>query len=64
VAPVPYPEGDAPGILSVFETVRLPFDAFQAASPALDLANIQSVQLVLIGRASGDILADDLEIGS
>jgi hypothetical protein len=43
-------------------TVRLPMDAFKAARPQLAL-RIASVRLKLIGRPTGNVLLDDLEIG-
>jgi hypothetical protein len=64
VAQVPFPESQTAAVYSVFETVRLPFDAFRAVNPSLNLGNIQSVHLLLVGRATGNILADDLELGS
>jgi hypothetical protein len=42
-------------------TVRLPLSAFAAANQALDLGNIQEVQLWLVGRWTGHLLVDDLE---
>ena len=63
VAQVGYPFTGA-RVLSVLQTVRLPFDAFEAVNPGLNLANIQSLRLRFAGRASGNILADDLEVGS
>ena len=62
ISQVPYP--DATGReLSVMRTMRLPGDAFKAVTPALNLANIRVVKLQLIGRASGHILVDDIELG-
>jgi hypothetical protein len=51
-------------ILSMLQTVRLPFDAFQAAAPGFNVAAIQSITLRMIARDTGDILMDDLELGS
>jgi hypothetical protein len=64
VAQVPFPESQTAAVYSVFETVRLPFDAFHAVNPALNLGAIRSVHWLLVGRATGNILADDLELGS
>jgi len=61
VAQVPFP--DRSGICPM-RTVRLPLDAFVAANPALDVTQIQSVALRLIGRDTGNILADDFELGN
>ena len=63
VAQVPYPDS-AGNVLCPMRTVRLPIDAFKAASPSLNLTNIQSVTLWLAGRATGNILVDDLEFSS
>ncbi|HJQ33112.1 MAG TPA: hypothetical protein VJ866_13070 [Pyrinomonadaceae bacterium] len=63
VAQVPYPD-TAGNVLCPMRTVRLPLDAFRAANPALSVSNIQSVTLSLMGRATGNILADDCEFGS
>lgn len=60
VAQVPYPDA-ATNILAPMRTVRLPLDAFKAANPDFDFSNIKSVSLRLIGRASGDIVADEIE---
>lgn len=60
VSQMPYPE---PVRLSVFETVRLPLDAFTAVNPAFNSSNIQSVNFEFKGRGTGHILADDLELG-
>jgi hypothetical protein len=59
VAPVPYP----PTALSAMSTVRIPVDAFEAAKPQL-AHRVASVRLKLIGRVTGNILLDDLEIGT
>lgn len=62
VAQVPYP--DSTGIvLCPMRTVRVPIDAFKAANPDFDPASIQRVTLKLTGRATGNILVDDLEFG-
>jgi hypothetical protein len=60
VALVPYPDLN----LCPMRTVRLPLDAFQAANPALDMATIQAIRLRLACQATGDLLADDLELGN
>jgi hypothetical protein len=60
IATVPYPDAVST-TLSVLRTVRLPLSAFQAANPALNIANTQAVRLIMVGRATGHILADDLE---
>jgi dienelactone hydrolase len=57
---VPYPDA-VPRPSSVMRTVRLPLSAFLAANQALDLGNIQEVQLWLAGRGTGHLLVDDLE---
>ena len=59
VAPVPYP----PSALSPMSTVRLPVDAFEAVKPQL-AHRVAAVRLKLIGRVTGNILLDDLEIGT
>jgi hypothetical protein len=62
VAQIPYPDVGAYGrVLSMMRTVRLPMDAFIAANPALNLADIRSVTLRLMARPSGHILCDDFE---
>jgi len=63
VAQVGYPFTGA-RVFSVLQSVRLPLDAFQALNPGLNLGRIESVRLHLAGRASGNILVDDLEVGS
>lgn len=63
VAQVPYPDS-AMNVLCPMRTVRLPIDAFKAANPSFNQNGIQSVTLRLIGRATGNILVDDLEFGS
>ncbi len=60
VAIVPYPDA-VPRPSSVMRTVRLPLSAFHVANQALDLGNIQEVQLWLAGRGTGHLLVDDLE---
>jgi hypothetical protein len=56
VSQIPYPLGAAP-----MKTVRLPLDAFKAANPFLAVTNIQSIALWTAARATGHIVADDLE---
>lgn len=63
VAQVPYPDA-AMTVLCPMRTVRVPVDAFKAANPSLDATSIQRVTLKLIGRATGNILVDDVEFGS
>jgi hypothetical protein len=60
-ADVPYPTPESTPTLSVFRTVRLPLDAFKAVNPDLNPGNVTRVRLLLIGRATGRILVDDLE---
>jgi hypothetical protein len=63
VAAIPFPDS-AKHVLTPMRTVRLPLDAFQAANPALDLANIQSVTIRFMARPAGHVLADDIELGA
>ncbi len=61
VGDVPYPTPESTHTLSVFRTVRLPLDAFKAVNPGLNLSNVAQVRLLLIGRATGRVLVDDVE---
>jgi dienelactone hydrolase len=58
---VPYPAASARP-LSVFRTVRLPLDAFTAVNPSLPLHAVVQVSVRLLGRPSGRVLVDDIEI--
>lgn len=61
VGDVPYPTPESPHTLSVFRTVRLPLDAFKAVNSGLNLSSVTRVRLLLIGRATGRVLVDDIE---
>jgi hypothetical protein len=63
VSQVGYPFTGA-AILSMLQTVRLPFDAFQAVAPGFNVATVQSIKLRMIARDKGNVLMDDLELGS
>ncbi len=60
VAQVPYPDTRRFSLCPM-RTMRLPLDAFQTANPALRLNSIQSISIRLTGRATGNILIDDIE---
>ncbi len=65
VAPVGYPY-PALNVLIVFQTIRLPFDAFLAVNPALDLDGLRELRLssgLPPGRA-GRVLIDDIEFAT
>ncbi|HVR99280.1 MAG TPA: hypothetical protein VMW27_21850 [Thermoanaerobaculia bacterium] len=62
ISQVPYPDSSG-NVLSVLRTMRLPADAFKAVQPALNLNDIRAVKLELIGRATGHVLVDDIELG-
>ena len=48
-------------VYSVFQTVRLPLDAFAAARPALDVGALEAVRLRFVLRDTGRLLIDDIE---
>ena len=56
----PYPD-DSRQTYSVFRSIRIPADAFDAVNPTINMGSINSVTLKLTGRATGHILVDDLE---
>lgn len=51
-------------IVSMLQAIRLPFDAFEAVAPGFNVAAIQNIKLRMIARDTGNILIDDLELGS
>ncbi|MFV2105154.1 hypothetical protein [Micromonospora sp. LOL_015] len=46
---------------SVFQTVRLPVDAFTAVNPELDVTALKRIRLVFSERPTGRLLVDDIE---
>ena len=63
IAPIAYP---APAFtpLSVPRTIRIPLDSFVAAAPGFDIGAIDRVRLHLVGRLTGRLLIDDIELTS
>ena len=47
---------------SVFRSIRIPSDAFKAVNQELNMAGITEVRFTLLGRATGHILIDDVEL--
>ncbi|WFE25046.1 hypothetical protein O7623_16625 [Solwaraspora sp. WMMD791] len=50
-----------PQTYSVFQTVRLPVDAFTATNPDLDVTALKRIRLVFSDRPTGRLLVDDIE---
>jgi hypothetical protein len=50
-----------PQTYSVFQTVRLPIDAFTATNPDLDTTGLKRIRLVFSARPTGRLLVDDIE---
>ena len=63
VAAIPQPDtsSSVPG-WPIWQTICIPFDAFQTLESGLDLWAIKSIWLVLGCSTSGDILIDDIDI--
>jgi dienelactone hydrolase len=61
IAAVPYPAPSAAPKIS-YRTILLPMDAFTAANPALNPGAITAVTLQLVGRPTGRLLVDDIEL--
>ncbi|MFY1631684.1 hypothetical protein ACN27F_00145 [Solwaraspora sp. WMMB335] len=57
---VRYPLAGPPAY-SVFQTVRLPVDAFTATNPGLDITRLTRLRLVFSERPTGRLLVDDIE---
>lgn len=63
VAQIPFPDaGDK--VLSMMRTVRVPLDAVLATNPSLSLNNIQSVNVRLMARPTGNVIIDDIEFST
>lgn len=62
ISTVPFPDASS-RVNTTLRSVRLPFDAFWAANPALDRNALQRVTLRFDAKPKGHILGDDFEIG-
>ncbi|MCZ6597446.1 MAG: hypothetical protein O7B99_07405, partial [Planctomycetota bacterium] len=58
----PFPPSSVAGWKSVFETYRFQLAAFEQRNPALDLANLTSIELVFDLTTTGQLVFDDFEL--
>lgn len=57
----PFPDTDG-NDYSIFRSIRIPADAFEAVNQGVNMAAITEVRLKLSGRPTGHILVDDIEL--